>query len=115
MSPDRTPLSVACQEIPAIPKRRQRRDPLNRYSQLQGLIKTNGLLEKQTQYYVAKILFNWGLLAIAFLLLTTVQHFSIQVLAGFYLAFVSTQIGFIVHDAGHQQISSHSCVNDFIG
>jgi fatty acid desaturase len=86
----------------------------NGYPELSRLIKQSGLFHKQPGYYAFKILLNLFLLAIGVALVVTLNANWLRLAFAVYLAFVSAQISFIVHDAGHQQICHSRWKNDFI-
>jgi fatty acid desaturase len=77
----------------------------NQYAQLKHLIKKNGLLDRQPAYYVAKITFTLGLLAVGLALLFLLGDSWFQLLNAVYLAFVFVQIALLAHDFGHRQFS----------
>ena len=82
----------------------QRTVKMNEYVQLKQLMKQQGLLDQQPAYYTCKILFTLSLLAVSLVILFTVNNFWLQLLNAIYLGFVSTQIGLLGHDIGHQQV-----------
>ena len=88
--------------------------PTNEYAELKRLIKQRGLLEKQPAYYIFKILLTLALLSMSFTFLVVVDSLWLQLLNAAFLAFIFTQIGFVGHDAGHQQIFRSSRRNDIV-
>ena len=76
----------------------------NEYAELKGILKQQGLLDKQPAYYTYKILLTLGMLALSLTFLIVIDNLWLQLLNAAYLAFVFTQIGFIGHDLGHRQI-----------
>lgn len=85
------------------------------YSDLKRIIKQKHLLDKQTRFYVFKCALTFVLLAVSGLLLLTVRNPWFQLLNAAYLGFVSAQIAFLGHDAGHRQIARTIRGNDLIG
>ncbi len=85
------------------------------YAELKRLIKDRGLLDKQPAYYTMKILLTLALFALSFVILFTVDNFWVQLLNAVYLGIMSTQIGFLGHDAGHRQIFDDTRKNDLVG
>lgn len=85
------------------------------YSQLRRLIKLRGLLDKQPAYYAGQLLFTLAGLALSLSLLLVVDNLLLQLFSAALLAFVFTQIAFIAHDAGHQQIFHSVWKNDVVG
>jgi len=85
------------------------------YAELKHLIKQNGLLEKQPLYYTFKISLLMGLLALGISFLFLVHPLWLQLLDAVYLAFVTTQLGLLGHDAGHRQIFRSTWKNDIVG
>jgi fatty acid desaturase len=88
---------------------------LEAYYHLRRRLVQNGILEKQPAYYACKIFMNAGLLAVGLTLAVTTRAAWLHLFLACYLAFVSAQIAFIVHDAGHQQISNRRWKNKVIG
>lgn len=87
----------------------------NEYAQLKQLIKRQGLLDKQPVYYAGKILLTLGMLGLSLAFLMIVDNLWLQLLNAVFLAFVFTQIAFIVHDAGHRQVFRSARKNDIFG
>jgi fatty acid desaturase len=79
------------------------------------LVRQTGLLAKQPAYYVRKMLLNLVLFVGAFLLIKWFQNPWIELCNAAFLAFVFTQLGFIVHDAGHQEIFNGPVGNEVLG
>jgi fatty acid desaturase len=109
------PCHGAGESINLVRKRLEWPGPSNRHSELQRLISERRLLERQAGYYLTQILANWGLVAVGVLMLASSRSFYFQIFIGSYMAFVSTQMAFIVHDAGHQQIAKKNSLNNLIG
>lgn len=63
-----------------------------------------GLLDRQYGYYAFKMAFNFALLALCIFILATVDNFALQLLNAVFLAFVTTQFGFVMHDAVHDAV-----------
>jgi fatty acid desaturase len=80
----------------------------NQYAELKRLIQQNGLLDRQPAYYVGKIAFTLGLLAVGLALLPILDDSRLQLLNAAYLAFVFVQISLLAHDCGHRQFSFHT-------
>jgi fatty acid desaturase len=87
----------------------------NQYVELKRLVKQQGLLEKQSIYYTFKIVLTLCLLALGLVPIVVVKNFWLLIPDALYMAFVSTQIAFIGHDAAHQQIAQTSRTNYIIG
>jgi fatty acid desaturase len=85
------------------------------FRDLLNLVRQSGLLAKQPAYYGRKILLNSILLVIAFLLIKPFHNSWAELFNAAFLAFVFAQLGFIVHDAGHQEIFSRPAGNEAIG
>ncbi len=83
----------------------------NEYAELKGIIKQQGLLDKQPAYYTYKILLTLGMLALSLTFLLVIDNLWLQLLNAAYLAFVFTQMGFLGHDFGHRQIFSDARKN----
>jgi fatty acid desaturase len=85
------------------------------YTELRRFVMRGHLLDKQPVYYTLKILLNLCLLGLGLTILVLLKHSWFQLLNAAFLAFVFTQMGFIVHDAGHQQLLHARWKNDLIG
>jgi fatty acid desaturase len=79
------------------------------------LVRQSGLLAKQPAYYLRKILLNVVLFVGAFVLIARFHNPWIELCNAAFLAFVFAQLGFIVHDAGHQEIFSGPAGNEVLG
>jgi fatty acid desaturase len=90
-------------------------NPWATYSDLRRLVLHNRLLDRQPVYFASKIIFNTCLWAIGLTLTLSVRTIWLQTVIACYMAFVSTQIGFLVHDAGHQHISKTRWKNTLVG
>lgn len=86
----------------------------NDYTELKRMVKEAGLLEKQPLYYAGKIGLLLVLLIISIIVLLFVKPFWVQLLNAVYLAFVTTQLGLLGHDAGHRQVFHRTWKNDMI-
>lgn len=78
-------------------------------------VKQRRLFAKQPAYYIRIILLNLALLVGAFLLVARFHNPWAELFEAAFLAFVFAQLGFVVHDAGHQQIVSGPTGNEVIG
>jgi fatty acid desaturase len=78
-------------------------------------VRQSGLLAKQPAYYCWKMLLNFVMLVGAFLLIAKVHNPWAELFNAAFLAFVFAQLGFIVHDAGHQEIFSGPGGNEALG
>jgi fatty acid desaturase len=85
------------------------------FRDLQTLVRQSGLLAKQPAYYCRKILLNLILLVSVFLLIKSFHGPFAELCNAAFLAFVFAQFGFIVHDAGHQEIFNTPAANEIIG
>lgn len=85
------------------------------FRDLLTLVRQSGLLAKQPGYYLRKIIINLVLFVGAFLLIKWFQNPWLELCNAAILAFVFAQLGFIVHDAGHQEIFSKPSWNEALG
>jgi fatty acid desaturase len=85
------------------------------FRDLLSLVRQSGLLAKQPAYYGRKMLLNFVLLVGAFLLIARFHNPWAELCNAAFLAFVFAQLGFIVHDAGHQEIFSGPAGNEALG
>jgi fatty acid desaturase len=86
-----------------------------RYVELKRLVCQAHLLQKEPRYYCAKMLLNLSLLFCGMVVVMLTRNSLLLVCDATFLAFVFTQMGFIVHDAGHFQIFRQRWKNDLIG
>jgi fatty acid desaturase len=85
------------------------------YAQLLREIKSSGLLERRTRYYIVKIAMTAMMLVLGLVAFFLIGDSWWQLTVAAYLAFVFTQIGFLGHDAGHKQIARSRRANDLLG
>ncbi|GAA4472711.1 fatty acid desaturase family protein [Phytohabitans houttuyneae] len=85
------------------------------YGLLLKRVKNAGLLERRGGYYTWRILITALMLAAGWAAFVWVGDSWWQMVVALFLAFVFTQIGFIGHEAGHQQITASRRTNDIIG
>jgi fatty acid desaturase len=85
------------------------------FRDLLTLVRQSGLLAKQPAYYGRKILLNAAMLVGAFLLINRFHNPWAELCNAALLAFVFAHLGFIVHDAGHQEIFSGPTGNEVLG
>src|SRR5580700_497953 len=85
------------------------------FRDLLTIVRQSGLLAKQPAYYGRKILLNLALLVSAFLLINRFRNPWAELCNAAFLAFVFAQLGFIVHDAGHQEIFNGPAGNEALG
>jgi fatty acid desaturase len=88
---------------------------MGRYAELKRLIKEQGLLNKSIPGYLIRVLVVQLLFVGSLALLVLVPVFWVQCLNALVLAFITAQMGFIGHDAGHRQIFDSLRNNDAIG
>ena len=82
------------------------------YAELRRLVRQQGLLDRQPLYYSIKIPLTVALIAASIAFLIIVDSFWLQLLNAVFLGVVFTQLAFIGHDAGHQEIFSSVKRND---
>jgi fatty acid desaturase len=85
------------------------------YRELKRLIAQHHLLDKQPRYYLYKFVLTFGLLALSLGVLLLCENLWLQLFNALFLGFVSAQVAFLGHDAGHRQILPTARGNDLIG
>ncbi len=85
------------------------------YNELRTLITQAGLLKNRPVYYAVKTLYTLVLLGVSLAILILVNNLWFQLLNAVFLGVVFAQIGFLGHDAGHNQIARSQKGNDIIG
>jgi fatty acid desaturase len=89
--------------------------PLNEYAELKKRIKEKGLLNKQPNYYLYKIVGTIVAVLIGLIVLFSINTLWVQIVDAAYLAVVLAQAGFLGHDAGHRQIFNSAWKNELTG
>ena len=84
------------------------------FAQLSRLIQENGLFKKQPRYFAFKIPLTLCLLIPGIAIVMLTENLWLQILNAFFLAIISTQIGFLGHDAGHRQIFQSAAKDDLL-
>ena len=85
------------------------------YAELSRQIKGSGLLNRRPGYYIRHSALLLGLCAVGVMALFAVGDSWWQLLVAAYFAVVSTQLGFLGHDAGHRQIFRTGQANHAVG
>jgi fatty acid desaturase len=86
------------------------------YALLKRRVKDAGLLVKQPWFYAMCITANLGMLGVCLLLLVLVHGNPwLVALDAIALSFVSGQLGFQLHDAGHKQMFEDNWKNNLVG
>jgi len=85
------------------------------YADLSRQIKQAGLLDRRPGYYAAHSALVLGLCAVGVAALLAVGDSWWQLMVAAYFAVVSTQLGFLGHDAGHRQIFRTTKANHVVG
>ena len=85
------------------------------YLELKRLIAQKGLLNKAPLYYGHKLIVTFTLLGLSLTLVAIIDNFWLQLINAVFLAFVSGQLAFIGHDAGHHQVFRKARRNELLG
>jgi fatty acid desaturase len=85
------------------------------YAELSRQIKRAGLLDRRLGYYAGHSALVLGLCAVGVTALLVVGDSWWQLVVAAYFAVVSTQLGFLGHDAGHRQIFRTTKANHVVG
>jgi len=85
------------------------------FAALSKRIKSAGLLERRHGFYAWRMSVTVSLFAAGWVALAVLGHSWWSVAVAAYLAIVSTQLGFLGHDAGHHQIFRTRKPNDVVG
>jgi fatty acid desaturase len=92
-----------------------RLSPGEQYSTLKKMVVSEGLLQFQPLYYTYKIALAYVLFALGVVALALSDRTVFVLASAIYLGVVCAQLAFIVHDAGHLQISRETWKNYAIG
>ncbi|HET6532754.1 MAG TPA: acyl-CoA desaturase, partial [Actinoplanes sp.] len=85
------------------------------YAQLSGLIKRDGLLDRRPGSYIGHATLLVAACAVGIAMLVLVGDSWWQMMVAVYFAVLSTQLGFLGHDAGHRQILRSKRANYRLG
>jgi fatty acid desaturase len=85
------------------------------YSTLLRQVRSAGLLDRRSAYYVRKIVLTGLMLAAGWTAFAMLGDSWWQVGVAVFMAFTFTQIGFLGHDAGHRQVFSSRRANYTLG
>ena len=85
------------------------------YSELSKTIKQAGLLDRRPGYYTGQVALIVGLGAAGVAAFLVIGDSWWQLLLAAYFAVLSTQLGFLGHDAGHKQIFRSGRANHVVG
>ena len=85
------------------------------YAELSRRVRQAGLLRRRTGYYGIKMAVNGVLFAAGWVAVFLLGDSWYQLLVAGFLAVVFTQIAFVGHDAGHQQIFTSHRINRLVG
>src|SRR5947209_8667058 len=86
------------------------------YAEFKRVIKGHGLLEKRPGRALARILIVDSLVVAAIVAFIAAREtFWLEGLVALFFAFVTTQLGFVGHDAGHRQPFGSTRLNDVSG
>jgi fatty acid desaturase len=85
------------------------------YAVLLRQIKQYGLLDRRTRWYVQMIAVIGVLLAAGWIAFVIIGDSWWQLALAVFFALVFAQVGFLAHDAGHQQIFTSRRANDITG
>ncbi len=101
--------------ISAPPRRRATRRRASDYTELLSQVRQEGLLDRRPTYYAVRIAVNAALVVAGWTAFVLVGDSWWQLFTAAYLAAVFTQVGFLGHDAGHQQIFRSRRANQLLG
>ncbi|BCJ34463.1 delta fatty acid desaturase [Actinocatenispora thailandica] len=85
------------------------------YAELSRRIRRAGLLRRRTGYYGAKMAINGVLFVAGWVAVLLLGNSWYQLIVAAALAVVFTQLAFVGHDAGHQQIFRSHRINRLVG
>ncbi|WP_396122960.1 fatty acid desaturase family protein [Actinokineospora sp. UTMC 2448] len=85
------------------------------FTELVGLVRQSGLLDRRHRYYAVRIVLNLVVFAAGWVVFALVGDSWWQLLTAVFFAVMFTQLAFIGHDAGHKQIFRSRRANDAVG
>src|SRR5215207_3362357 len=110
MSMTQSLLGASATAEPAVPRPRG-----SAYAELSRQIKRAGLLDRRPDYYAGKVATTLGMCGVGVAAFLMVGNSWWQLAVAAYFAVVSTQLGFVGHDAGHRQIFKSGRANYVAG
>ncbi|MCU1617045.1 MAG: fatty acid desaturase [Frankiales bacterium] len=84
---------------------RDARERRSDYAELSSRIRSGGLLERRTTYYLAKFTLTWASFGAAWVAFVLIGATWWQLVTAVVLGVLSTQIAFLGHDLGHKQVT----------
>jgi fatty acid desaturase len=91
-------------DMPTDTVQRSARGSRSDYAELSSRIRSAGLLERRTAYYIAKIGLTWAAFGAAWVAFALIGATWWQLITAVVLGMLSTQIAFLGHDLGHKQV-----------
>jgi fatty acid desaturase len=98
---------------PVIP--RHTRESRSDYAELSARIRSAGLLERRTAYYIAKFSLTWVAFGAAWVAFVLIGATWSQLITAAVLGVLSTQVAFLGHDTGHKQVARTRRVSYLLG
>src|SRR4051794_26247325 len=75
------------------------------YAELSSRIRSAGLLDRRTAYYIAKFALTWAAFGAAWVAFVLIGATWWQLATAAVLGVLSTQVAFLGHDFGHKQVT----------
>jgi fatty acid desaturase len=94
---------------------RDARERRSDYAELSSRIRSAGLLERRTAYYIAKFTLTWAAFGAAWMAFVLIGATWWQLITAVVLGVLSTQIAFLGHDLGHKQVTRTRRVSYLLG
>src|SRR4051794_24691800 len=85
------------------------------YAELSARIRSAGLLERRTAYYIAKFSLTWLAFGAAWVAFVLIGATWWQLITAAVLGVLSTQVAFLGHDTGHKQVARTRRVSYLLG
>ena len=92
----------------------QKQESYGDFKLLKAKVVDAGLFTLNPMYEALKISSVVLLYALSWYVVTAFDHVIVQFFNGIFLALVYVQVGFIVHDVGHRQVSHNRKINNLI-
>ena len=88
--------------------------PATGYALLRQMVEDAGLFDRQPRYYALQVVLNVGGLVAGVYGMVVLNSLALLLLDAVFLAIVFTNMGFMVHDAGHRQVFISVRNNDWL-
>jgi fatty acid desaturase len=87
----------------------------DKFSELERSIRNAGLLQRQPKYYFFRMVITLGLVALALMFIVVNAGNAFKWIGAVFLAVPLGQVGYMMHDLGHEQVFQKRRLNEIAG